>query len=137
MLPFHWFMAVIFAPKVIAFDCPLLACAYGSFLDYPIPFAALCPIERKAEEVECVTVPLLWRMKVHKPGLLWVDAEAVFLKPLWQHLHNALCIFLMLAANNKVIGVAHQKYIPSHPRFYVFNEPFIDHIMQIDVGKER
>ena len=52
MLPLYWLVAIVFAPKVVALDGSLFAFAYGSFLDYPVAFSTLCPVEGEAKKVK-------------------------------------------------------------------------------------
>jgi hypothetical protein len=59
-----------------------------------------------------------------------MNGQAKTIKPLREHIHNPLGIFLQFKANNKIIGKANQEASTLHAGFNIFHEPIIQYMMK-------
>ena len=66
-----------------------------------------------------------------------MQAQAVLLQPLRQHLKHPPRVVLVLEHQHRVIGVTDLKRPSTQPRFDLVLEPLVQHLMQIDVAQRR
>ena len=123
------------SPRVTAFD---------RHLPYPIhPFLRLDPqvgeaeeVERGASRVRMANAVRSIDAKVDEARLVGVELEPVPLKTLAQHVDDPLGIFENLESHHAVISVPHEDVVPFEARPHVQLEPFIQHMVQVDVCKQ-
>ncbi len=95
----------------------------------------------KSDKVECVGSPparlcSCGPAEVEEAALLWMQLEPVFPEALRQYLHDPPRIFLILKADDKVVGKPHQETMPSHPWLYFGLEPHVQYIVEIDIRQQ-
>ena len=96
----------------------------------------------KSEKLECAVPSVGLRAggrlpERNQPRLRGMNGQAEARKALRQHGHDPAGIVFPLAADDKVIGKADQKAAPFHPGFDVVLVPFIQDLMQEDIGQHR
>src|SRR5262249_13658874 len=110
----------------------------------PSPRTALrpTPVVRETQEVERGR-PLAAGLPASRPaegqdaGLLGMEAQPIPGGTRWKHRHDPSGVLLALEAHDQVIGVTHEEGLPAKPRPDVALEPFIEHMVQVDVSKQR
>jgi hypothetical protein len=78
----------------------------------------------------------LGRLEPHQTRLLRVDRQAVLAHPLGQDLHDSLSVGFSGSPNRKVIRVADQERLAFQTGANFLLEPFVQHVVQEDVGQE-
>jgi len=62
--------------------------------------------------------------------------QTVLRKPLRQNFEYSLRIFLVLEAQQTIIGIADLERLPSQAWFHLYLEPHIEHMMKVDIGQQ-
>src|SRR6516165_8572882 len=97
----------------------------------------------KAEEVErgavrvrmaCALRPM--KAKVDEVRLVRMEPKPVPCKSLPQHVHDPLGVVETLERHHAVIGVPHEEAVPLEAWSHVPLDPFIQHMMQVDVCEQ-
>jgi hypothetical protein len=63
-----------------------------------------------------------------------VQRQAVFGKPLRQDVHHLFRVLPVLEAQNGIIGETDLVGFPIHPGLHLFLEPFVEDVVQVNVG---
>jgi hypothetical protein len=66
-----------------------------------------------------------------------MNGQAVLGKPLRQHFHQPPRVRLQLAADHEVVGKPDQKRTTLQSRLDFPHKPFVQHVVQVDVGQQR
>ena len=82
-------------------------------------------------------VVVLERLEPHQARLLRVDRQAVLAHSLGQHLQDPSGVIFSGYPDHEVVRVANQEGFSFQTRAHFFLEPFIQHVMQDDIGQER
>jgi len=90
-------------------------------------------VERGAARIRMACALRSIDAKVDEVRLVGVERESVPCKPLAQHIHDPLGIFENLERHHAVIGVPHEDTVPLQTRPHVLLEPFIQHMVQVNV----
>ena len=119
--------------------------AFGRHLPHPVhALLRLGPDMGEAEEVErgavrirmaCALRPM--KAKVDEVRLVRMELEPVPCKPLTQHVHDPLGVVETLERQHAVIGVPNEDAVPLEAGPHVPLEPFIQHMVQVDVCEQR
>src|SRR5271165_2313290 len=94
-------------------------------------------VERDAVRIRVAYAPRPMKAKVDEVRLVRVEREPVPSKPLSQHVHDPLGVVETLERHYAVIGVPHEDAVPFEAHSYVPLEPFIQHMVQVDVCEQR
>ena len=116
----------------------------GRELPHPrLTFPRLAPHVGKAQKVErgSVRLPMACTIramvaKIDEPRLDRVEREPVPAKSLAQHAENPLGLLDCRDGQNTVVGIPHEDAVTLEARSHVLLEPFIQHVMQVDVCKQ-
>src|SRR6201987_940150 len=99
---------------------------------------------REAEESEGLRflalsprIPCCIAPEFNQPGLLRVQGQAVLFKTLGQYLQHSFRILLVLKTQDGIIGETNLVSFPFQPGLPHALEPFIEPVMQVDVGQKR
>src|SRR5438034_1070963 len=123
MLLAYWRMAVLTAPPSNPCDRPTQAIRGCPLLDHPVPTSGFRPIVGEAQQIERSStwmgrptrVTSSRSAEVDQSGLLWVQAQAVLCKSLWQHSQHPARIFLSAKAQHRIVRVADQNGLARRP----------------------
>jgi hypothetical protein len=66
-----------------------------------------------------------------------MDGKAVLAKSCRKHSHASAGVIFSFAANDKIIGISHDKTTTFQPWLDFFDEPFIQHIVKVYIGEHR
>jgi len=98
------------------------------------------PVMGEAEEVKRVRLvspmrPRRFRSrsKADQPRFVGVNGQTVFLKTFWEYLHYTSGILFTGEAQYEVVRVTDQEYAASKARLHFLLDPFVKHIVQINV----
>ena len=100
----------------------------------------------ESQEVECLRggwalrrfrSRLPRRLKPHQSRLLRVDRQAVLAHPLGQDLHDPPGVVFSGHPDHEVVRIANQERFAFQARANLLLEPFVQHVVQDDVGQER
>src|SRR4029077_16415854 len=80
---------------------------------------------------------LPWREEADEPCLLRVQREAVLPESLRKYFQHAPRVELAAEADEKVVGVAHEKGGSLQPRSDVALKPGVEHFVQVHVREQR
>src|SRR5271165_6718495 len=94
-------------------------------------------VERGAVRVRMTYAPRPMKAKVDEVRLVRVEREPVPCKPFTQHVHDPLDVVESLERHHAVIGVPHEDAVPFEAHAHVPLEPFIQHVVQVDVCEQR
>lgn len=127
---FYGIVAMCFAPRRGGREAALQALFHRLSLNRKSTSSTSCSEVREAEEIERGRLPprqlrllLGHAPKLNKAGLLWVECQPVFLKSLGEHLEYFLRIFLILKAEERIIGVADFEGFALETRCHLVLEP--------------
>ncbi|MCP1737483.1 hypothetical protein M2209_008894 [Bradyrhizobium elkanii] len=102
----------------------------------------LTPHMGEAKEVECgprrrgVTPTRALEPEVYEAGLGRMELKPIPTEPLIQHVQQSLAGQVVLEGNHRVISVSGQLASTFEPRSRHLLEPFIQHVVQVDVCKQ-
>src|SRR5271157_1203837 len=115
--------------------------------DHPYALQRSTPVVGEPQKVECPwfgVAPSLgggvvvWeRLEPYQARLLRVDRQAVLAHPLGQHLQDPSGVIFSGYPDHEVVRVANQEGFSFQTRAHVLLEPFVQHIVQDDIGQER
>jgi hypothetical protein len=77
-----------------------------------------------------------WPPVAHQPCFLSIDLQPETSKPLCDHPLDFMNILQSLEAQYKVIGISHHEGLPLTRGLNGFYEPFVQHLMQIDITEQ-
>src|SRR5271155_1769887 len=81
--------------------------------------------------------PLAGPYKWYQPRFLRMQRQPVSSEPLRQHVQHSPGVLFMDKAHDEIVRITNEKRTPPQPRLDFPLEPFIQHVVQIDVGQER
>jgi len=113
-------------------------------LDHPSSLQTSAPVVGEAQEVECpgasgvlvrgFGVGHVGRMEPDHARLLRVDRQAVLAHPLGQDLHDPPGVVFSGHPDHEVVRIANQESFPFQAGANLLREPFVEHVVQDDVG---
>jgi hypothetical protein len=115
--------------------------------DHPRSLPGSAPVMGESQKVECrrfggfpslsVGVARLGRLEPHQTRLLRVDCQSVLAHPLGQNLHDPPGVIFSGYPDHEVIRVTNQESFSLQARANLRLEPFVQHVVQENVGQER
>ena len=113
MLLLDWLMEIFLAPLPCSFHKTRLALSGRLFLDNPVALKPFPPIKGKPQKIKgspLLAFFLRERFTETNQGcLIRMKAQVVPFKPLWQNLHDPLCIRLVLKTDYEIVGPSNEK----------------------------
>jgi hypothetical protein len=98
----------------------------------------------EAQEIESprafppfVVVRVFWPPERDETGLSRVEGETELAESLRQHFEHPPSVVLPREADDEVIGVPDEKRVALQARLDVALEPLVQHLVEVDVRKER
>ena len=75
--------------------------------------------------------------ELNQAGLVRVERQCKFLKPVTHRIKEATCVALMLKADHQIVGISHDDHVaPGLPPSPALS-PKIEAVMQVDIGEDR
>src|SRR5258706_9164449 len=75
--------------------------------------------------------------EVDEPRLLWVKCQTILGKSRWQYALDTQGIALVGEADDEVVRIPDEKRTAVKPWLHVSCEPFVEHLVEVDVRQER
>ena len=106
-------MEIIFAPLPYASHKTGQALSGCLLLNDKVTLAPFSPVKCKTQKIKCP--PLFafflreWFAESNQGCLIRMKAQIVPVEPLWQNLHDSLCIRFVLETDNEIIGPSNEK----------------------------